>query len=240
MFLIFSRHLATTQFESTDARAAFPCFDEPEFKAKFTVTMVHDRSLNAISNMPLDRKTITKDGLVESHFMQSVKMSTYLVAFVVSDFGFMETTTKTRGIKVGYANTADQHMLVDISIRSFTLCFNSFHSNPFSHSTPLHSGPIPSSLIDQTPLYCIVFILLHSTPLPSAHHSILLHSILCYSSHCHSIPLNSTPFHLRPLDSRLLCPIPFNSSPLHFVPLHSTLFHSFLFLFSQPNYPELN
>ena len=87
--------MATTQFEATDARAAFPCFDEPEFKSQFIVTLVHTKEYNALSNMPVEKVVSRDDGFMESHFKESVKMSTYLLAFIVSDFAYKETRTKS-------------------------------------------------------------------------------------------------------------------------------------------------
>ena len=95
----FSRHMATTQFEATDARAAFPCFDEPEFKSQFIVTLVHEKDYKALSNMPVANTISRNDGFLESRFKETVKMSTYLLAFIVCDFAYKESHTK-RGNKV--------------------------------------------------------------------------------------------------------------------------------------------
>jgi puromycin-sensitive aminopeptidase len=79
--------LASTQFESTDARRAFPCWDEPAFKAVFQITLVIDETLTAISNAGLVRETrLPGTGKKEMVFADTIKMSTYLVAFIVGDF----------------------------------------------------------------------------------------------------------------------------------------------------------
>ena len=81
------RKYAITQFEATDARRAFPCFDEPAYKATFDITLITDQGLVAISN----GKVISDQpgpgaGKHSVHFATTPKMSSYLVALAVGEF----------------------------------------------------------------------------------------------------------------------------------------------------------
>lgn len=79
--------LASTQFESTDARRAFPCWDEPAHKAVFQTTLVIPQHLTAISNTSIVKETpISGTDHKEVVFADSIKMSTYLMAFIVGEF----------------------------------------------------------------------------------------------------------------------------------------------------------
>ncbi|XP_017303049.1 leucyl-cystinyl aminopeptidase-like, partial [Diaphorina citri] len=96
-------YLATTHFEPTYARSAFPCFDEPQFKARFKMSIFRDRFHISLFNMPI---TSTDDvgfymgtGLLRDDFQESVEMSTYLVAFVVCDYQAITDVT-AKGVSV--------------------------------------------------------------------------------------------------------------------------------------------
>ncbi|HZN13428.1 MAG TPA: M1 family metallopeptidase [Acidimicrobiales bacterium] len=78
--------IATTQFESTDARRAFPCWDEPDFKAVFAVRLIVDTDLTAISNGATVEDVDLGNGKRQVTFAETIRMSTYLVAFVVGPF----------------------------------------------------------------------------------------------------------------------------------------------------------
>ena len=75
--------IATTQFESTDARRAFPCWDEPDRKAVFSISLEVEADLLAISNGAERRATELPGGKRRLEFTDTIPMSTYLVAFVV-------------------------------------------------------------------------------------------------------------------------------------------------------------
>jgi puromycin-sensitive aminopeptidase len=75
--------IATTQMESTDARRAFPCWDEPALKATFETTLIVEGRLAAFSNSSVVEETTEPDGKRRVRFAPTMLMSTYLVAFVV-------------------------------------------------------------------------------------------------------------------------------------------------------------
>ena len=88
--------MAVTQMEPTDARRAFPCFDEPSLKAEFTVTLIADKHLTCLSNMDVAyerevHSTQTNAPKKAVTFNKSPLMSTYLVAFVVGELNYIET-----------------------------------------------------------------------------------------------------------------------------------------------------
>ena len=86
-----ARSYATTQFQATYARMAFPCFDEPAFKATFDLTVVVDAGDTAISNGRIVSDTPGPGpGKHTLRFSTSPRMSTYLVALAVGDFECVE------------------------------------------------------------------------------------------------------------------------------------------------------
>ncbi len=86
---------AATQFEATDARRAFPCWDEPDIKAEFEVTLRVPRDLVALSNMPVVEEHILPGSqLKKVVYQKTPRMSTYLLAFVIADLEYLEARDK--------------------------------------------------------------------------------------------------------------------------------------------------
>ncbi|XP_051820348.1 glutamyl aminopeptidase [Antechinus flavipes] len=92
-----TKSIAATDHEPTDARKTFPCFDEPNKKATYTISIIHPKEYNALSNMPVEREEDVDDKWKKTIFMKSVPMSTYLVCFAVHQFTSV-TRTSASGI----------------------------------------------------------------------------------------------------------------------------------------------
>ena len=126
--------MATTQFEPNDARRAFPCFDEPDLKAKFLITLKIQKELDAVSNMPVKTEKII-DNAKEIAFEETPMMSTYLVAFIIGEFEYLEGKTKDKTI-VRVITTPGKKssggFALDIAIKSLE-----FYNNYFKIPYPL-------------------------------------------------------------------------------------------------------
>jgi aminopeptidase N len=85
--------LRKSRFHTTDARKAFPCWDEPNIKATYDVALTVREHLTALSNMNDIATELLGNGLKRVKFATSPIMSTYLLAFAVGEFDMIETKT---------------------------------------------------------------------------------------------------------------------------------------------------
>ncbi|HEU5413634.1 MAG TPA: M1 family metallopeptidase, partial [Candidatus Angelobacter sp.] len=127
------RNYAITQFESTDARRAFPSFDEPALKATFDIALTIDQGDTAISNGRIVSDTPGPgEGKHTLKFSQTAKMSTYLVAMAVGDFACNEGSADNVPIRV--CGTPDKKPLGVAALRyaeEILHYYNSYYGIPY-------------------------------------------------------------------------------------------------------------
>jgi len=128
-----TKYLATTQFEAADARRAFPCWDEPAVKATFDVSLLVDKHLDAISNMPIISKKKTGTKILHK-FGRTPIMSTYLLYLGVGEFEYLHG--KLRNIKIRIVTTKGNKNKGKLSL-DFTKKFLGEYEKYFGIKYPL-------------------------------------------------------------------------------------------------------
>ena len=128
-----TRYLATTQFEPTDARRAFPCWDEPAKKATFEVTLVFSDEYQAVSNTPVVEEGAPGPGLKSVRFAETPIMSTYLLVFIVGNLTSIEERA-AGGTTVGVWTTPGKEdqasFALDTSVKLLSY-FNEYFGIPY-------------------------------------------------------------------------------------------------------------
>lgn len=141
-----NRPIVVTQFESGHARTAFPCFDEPDLKATFSLAIEHAKGLRAISNTPVveTRSVVNAQGikgknrtkkkqqqqLVRVQFEQTPIMSTYLLAYAVGEFDYIESKSNDGKLSIGIwtplGRAEEARPSLEVAVKSYQILLDYF------------------------------------------------------------------------------------------------------------------
>jgi aminopeptidase N len=127
------RKYAASQFEATDARRAYPSFDEPDYKATFDITAVADKGQVAISNQKIVSDTPGPGDKHTVKFATTAKMSSYLAALVVGNFEYIEG--KADGIPIRVYSTPGKKEMGKFALESASYILN-YYDNYFGIKYP--------------------------------------------------------------------------------------------------------
>ncbi len=119
--------LISTQFEPTDARNAFPCIDEPNYKAKFNLTLIIHSNLTAISNMPIEKTKNLNEKETEIKFQETPIMSTYLLFFAIGKIKSKQLKTNNNTLIRVWA-TNEQEKFSDFALKTSEKLLDYFES----------------------------------------------------------------------------------------------------------------
>ena len=135
-----TQYIASTQMEPTDARRAFPCFDEPALKAEYTITLIADKGLTCLSNMDVASEKMVDSKISGSKknavtFNKTPLMSSYLLAFIVGKLNYVETKSFRVPIRVYATPDANiEHGRFSLDLAAKTLAF---YEKEFDSDFPL-------------------------------------------------------------------------------------------------------
>jgi len=136
-----TKFAAITQFEAINARKAFPCFDEPHFRSIFSISIrLNDPGIIALSNMPiLNAVSVDKSQPRTFRFSPSPKMSSYLVAFAIGEFEYIEKIDELTNIRFRVVTTKglkeEGNFALDIAIKAVHW-LNDFFQLPYQNYHP--------------------------------------------------------------------------------------------------------
>ena len=135
-----THYLATSQMEPTDARRAFPCFDEPALKSTYTVTLIGEKDHTCLSNMDVASEkevhsNVTGGTRKAVTFNKTPLMSTYLLAFIIGELNCIETNNFRLPVRVYSPPSSNiEHGRFSLELAAKTLAF---YEKTFDSKYPL-------------------------------------------------------------------------------------------------------